>query len=241
MNQAKKYIYNFLVDILDKYDIFIKSEINTIKFWEKIFDENPFFKESVEKYLKKINLLEKENANEDIIYAFVYKYYNDYYNLLNFDDKRKESLYYEMLKFINNNEDYLDSLLLDDEKEKIVKNYIKGTGYVIGYGFRGGFIFKDGSILDIKDDDHSIISFDYVCKNGIITYRISEGDLYIRIIKDNYSYKQKKEIEDMIKQFDFDYIHYEIYDEGGKMLKQKSINIYNYHKIFENKGNKKNM
>lgn len=240
MNQAKNYIYDFLVDILDKYDMFINNETNTINFWEKVFKENPDFKKEVENYLKKINLLKEKKYNEkDIINVLVYDYYDDYYVSLDFDNKRKENLYYKMLKFIDESENYIDSMLLSSEKESLIKKYIKENGYVLNYAFRGGFIFNDGSVLDIGDEDHRIINFDYSCKKGIVTYRIiNKGDLYIRYIKNNFFYKQKQVIKDIIEQFNIDQIHYEMYNENARMLKQKSIDVYDYNKIFERKREK---
>jgi len=58
------------------------------------------------------------------------------------------------------------------------------AGYsFVSFPIKGGYIFPDGSILEIGDDDHSLISMDLWKKYKLITYRlISNGkDVEIRM------------------------------------------------------------
>lgn len=72
-------------------------------------------------------------------------------------------------------------------KEKLDEEFEYDTGYYVDcyadepYGTHG-FIFKDGSILDIGiGEDHRVIDIDDWCKYGMLTYTNVNGEMDIRI------------------------------------------------------------
>ena len=82
---------------------------------------------------------------------------------------------------------------LFDNKRKIGESDMSGFDYIkdelvsVGYRevnhpIRAGFIFPDGSIVDIDLDDHSVVDQGELEEFGIITYRYSSnGDLFIKL------------------------------------------------------------
>ena len=60
---------------------------------------------------------------------------------------------------------------------------LREMGYkVVSTPKKAGFVFPDGSIVEIGDEDHSVIGYEDRERFGILTYRFdSEGSLYLRI------------------------------------------------------------
>ena len=104
----------------------------------------------------------------------------------------------------------------------IAQQYLQEVeeGIVTDYPMQAGFIFRDGSILEIgKYEDHRIISPDEWDEQNIVTYRITEGysgrELFIRI-NEGFYWQQYELLKDFLSVEGFSSIFVEVWEDGAK-------------------------
>lgn len=97
-------------------------------------------------------------------------------------------------------------------------------GYDVAYG-EHGFIFSDGSIIDIGiGEDHRIISMDKWMELGLITYTAIHGEADFRI-HGLITYKQAKTMCEIITRGDIDRVFIDVYKEALPNYYMKDILI----------------
>ena len=105
--------------------------------------------------------------------------------------------------------------------ERIEEDY----RYFLDFAAAGGFIFEDGSILEIGEGtDHRIISIEKWNQENIITYRIfNRSELNIRINSLNISYAQMSTLRELNDTYGFNNIYFDIYNNDDKLIARGEV------------------
>jgi hypothetical protein len=135
---------------------------------------------------------------------------------------------------------YLDSEIDEKFFEKVLEH--KMDSYSVYPEFGGhGFLFNDGSSMDIPADDHRIISMDEWFPNNIITLHLSDNILTVRLnttsnsTQFNYLDELIQNSENNIKQ-----VYYDVY-ENDMMVKHGKFDVeddYDWYDIRTKDNNK---
>ena len=117
------------------------------------------------------------------------------------------------------------------------KNDEELFGYAEDYGciynliVAGGFVFRDGSVLEIGEgNDHRVIDIDRWGKEKMITYRIFGQELIVRI-HGEISYAQRKTLQECIDLYGITEIVYSFYDENDKLVSEGVV--YDLYELLE--------
>jgi len=110
----------------------------------------------------------------------------------------------------------------DDYYREFLDSKLENYGWYDYFGGHG-YIFEDGTTLDIGYDDHRVIDIDRWFEDNIVTLHISDGDLTVRL---NTTTKktQIQGIREIVEERDIEYIHYDVYDKDH-LVNSGTINV----------------
>ena len=105
-----------------------------------------------------------------------------------------------------------------------------GSGEFVSFPMNRGFIFDDGSVLELSfGEDHRVISSDSWEEFGIVAYTSGQSDVAIRV-NGYLTYSQCEVLKEWLETYGFSEIYIDVY-EGGRLAESKAF--YDYYEAIE--------
>lgn len=100
-----------------------------------------------------------------------------------------------------------------------------GSGEFTSFPAKRGFIFDDGSVLELSfGEDHRVISSGNWEKFGIVTYTSGQSDASIRV-NGYLTYSQCEVLKEWLEVYSFSEIYIDVY-ENGHLAESKAFYDY---------------
>ena len=154
--------------------------------------------------------------------------------LMDKDEAGQWAVYLTNMEFENTIEmfveDYDDDGLIgelyltyeDDYLSEKFEEKLEPEGLSFDWGYHG-FIFSDGSILDVANDDHRIIPIDKWYEQNIVTYNYDDM-LTIRI-NNTMTTPQINIIDSFIQEHNVEQVFYDVYGYDDVLVNQGSFDV----------------
>ena len=122
----------------------------------------------------------------------------------------------------------MDDRFLTKEFNHRMESYGVSTEF-----YSQGFLFTDGTSLDVSGDDHRIIDIDKWYSENIITMgSTNEKELTVRFNEYKTTGQQKSFIDKYIKNFEIDFVYYTVFKEQ-QIMEHGKLNIYAGESIYD--------